>query len=836
MEPPVAPELVWGLLPRLLGLVYVVAFLSLARQVVPLVGRRGLSPLHRRLDALHAELPAPRRWLEQPTLLWFGRARLRRSDDLLALLPWVGVLGGVLAMIGGPVGWVGLFLGWACFLSLDVCALWLPWDTLLLEAGFLALFLPGTAALPELTATELPLPAVAFLFRWLVVRLMWGFAKLKFVGTERGDSLYLQGFLTWLPMPTKLAWLAQKAPAPVLRAGCAFMWTAEVVAPALCLVPGWPRLLGGGLLVALMLGIWATGNWGHFNPAYAALCVVMLDTASSLSDVWAPGELATTGAVVVTGVLAAHFALGLLLFPLNSWVTQAALQWNADRFTWRRPWLERLLCGLRMLNRLRLVSAYGVFPPNTSPPIKMVPRLEGRRGEDEPWTPIPWRVLVTGERSPPRLVAPHHPRLDHSAIYVGLGLDETDSIGGIMFEARPLGTSPYAEDSWLRRLAQRVLEGEPGIQRLLGEHPFRERPPTQVRVVQQALKPTSLAERRRSGRWWHSRTMYVLHGPVTSDPGLWERWPPPPEASHPELAHWRRRSPSLARLRAAARAADARATAAATRTDDVSARPTGWLRAALHADDAVSAEDVAGFWTVFVPLVSDPRRRDDWDALPRTVAALRSDLGVERLRVFERIHQRAVHLLEERLEPHVYGEAHPRWTVAHGFQFHAALSALVFDGEAAYEAAWRAPASALPRLANLDTAALLYPTAVFRWEMVRAVVLCLRSRTELSRAPDMPFGLGRYREFLLSLDVAPVWFPTCLKSDDGAWTVPAAPFEEPPGPEVHDPWPGRVGDARDADVQDTPDAAGRGNTTRPPRDDGPGSPQTVSGKGGFTRS
>ena len=51
-----------------------------------------------------------------------------------------------------------------------------------------------------------------------------------------------------------------------------------------------------------------------------------------------------------------------------------------------------------------------------------------------------------------------------------------------------------------------------------------------------------------------------------------------------------------------------------------------------------------------------------------------------------------------------------------------------------------------------------------------------------------------------------------------------------------DPWPGRVGDARDADVQDTPDAAGRGNTTRSPRDVGPGSPQTVSGKGGFTRS
>ena len=83
--------------------------------------------------------------------------------------------------------------------------------------------MPAAHALPELTATELPLPSVAFLFRWLVIRLMWGFAKLKFIGTKRGDSLYLQGFLTWLPMPTRLGWLFQHAPPVLLRLG----WTAR---------------------------------------------------------------------------------------------------------------------------------------------------------------------------------------------------------------------------------------------------------------------------------------------------------------------------------------------------------------------------------------------------------------------------------------------------------------------------------------------------------------------------------------------------------------------------------------------------------------------------------
>ena len=755
-------------------MVFALAFLSLSRQVVPLVGSRGVSPLALRLARLRRDVPAPRCWFEQPTLFWFNH-----SDRALALLPWVGVLGGVLAVIGGPVGWVGLFLCWICYLSLDVCGLWLPWDTLLLEVGFLSLFLPATNALPELTASAAPLASVAFMMRWLVIRLMWGFAKLKFIGTEKGDGHYLQGFLCWLPMPTPLGWLFQKAPKLPLRLGCVFMWTAEVVAPLLCWFPGTPRLVGAALLAMLMLGIWATGNWGHFNLAYLGLCVVMLDSQATLGDMFAEGAPPWQAApdVFVHATMATLFFLSVVLFPLNSWVTQSATQWNADRFTWRRPWLDRLLRGLRLFNRLRLVGAYGVFPPNTSPPIKMVPVLEGSH-DGETWTPIPWKFMPVGERSPPLFVAPHHPRLDHSCIYVGLGLNEGDPVGGLMFEVKPHGMSSYSHESWVQRVVQRVLEGEPGVLSLLGENPFPERPPTWVRVVHQCLRPTSLAERRRSGRWWHARNLCVLHAPVRSDPGVWERWLPEPEAVHPELTHWRRQSPTLRTMREAAEGGVPLREAVRTGAG------TGTGAGAGSDTDAfpITADDVHEFWATFVPFVGDASRRDDWSKLPNVVAAVEALFGAERLRVFERIHQRAVHLLEGRVEPHVYGEAQPRLAIDHAFHLQGVLHAAVFDGEQAFQTYWDEPARLVERAADLDVAALLYPTALFRWNLVRYVVLSLQSRTALSRAPDMPFGIGRYKQFLLDVDAGPQWFPVCDKAEDGWWTVDAEQFEQGSGP------------------------------------------------------
>src|SRR5262245_53707094 len=71
---------------RLLGFVYLAAFYSLARQVLPLIGEQGLTP-SANYYARIAE--ATSRWqgfLALPSLFW-----LRISDGLLAGLSYLGV-------------------------------------------------------------------------------------------------------------------------------------------------------------------------------------------------------------------------------------------------------------------------------------------------------------------------------------------------------------------------------------------------------------------------------------------------------------------------------------------------------------------------------------------------------------------------------------------------------------------------------------------------------------------------------------------------------------------------------------------------------------------------
>src|SRR5688572_13852194 len=144
----VAPELVWGLVPRFLGALFAVAFVSLASQILGLSGSRGISPVRDQLRAMRTHFPGPARFVRMPTLLW-----LNGSDTTLRVLPYVGMAAGLFAVCGGPGTRLALFTCYALYLSFDLAALMFPWDCLLFEAGILAPFLPEPQALPNLASS-----------------------------------------------------------------------------------------------------------------------------------------------------------------------------------------------------------------------------------------------------------------------------------------------------------------------------------------------------------------------------------------------------------------------------------------------------------------------------------------------------------------------------------------------------------------------------------------------------------------------------------------------------------------------------------------------------------
>ena len=124
---------------RLLAVVYGIAFVSLWVQVDGLIGSGGILPANQTLEMIGSSptLGLGRYWIA-PTLCWFSSA-----DWFLSALCGAGVALSAALLLGlAPRAClIGL---WAAYLSLATVSrefLWFQWDGLLLEAGFLAIFL-----------------------------------------------------------------------------------------------------------------------------------------------------------------------------------------------------------------------------------------------------------------------------------------------------------------------------------------------------------------------------------------------------------------------------------------------------------------------------------------------------------------------------------------------------------------------------------------------------------------------------------------------------------------------------------------------------------------------
>jgi hypothetical protein len=700
----VDPLLIWGLIPRFIGLLYVIAFGGLAPQIVATIGAHGIGPVAPRLAQARRDYPGFRRFTIFPSVLWISS-----SDRTLRMLPWIGVAAGVVCMVGGPYAVYAQILAVVLWRSLEPAALIYPWDTMLMEAGFLTLFLPQIGVLPSIQALHAPYPSVVFMVQFLVLRLMLGFGKVKFIGTKREDSLYLRGFFAWSSV-TPGSWFAHHLPAFVLRAMLLFMFVGEVVAPVLGFIPGTPRVISFALLVMLMIGIQSTGNWGYFNLGYALLCLCLLDTSASLADLWHEpfrAGLLTYPDLALNTLMGVLFATGLLyLVGSESWSSRTSVHWPFDDVAWNRPWLRGLLAYLRALSPLRIVNGYGVFPPSAQPPMLQVPTFEGSH-DGVTWKPYRYRFLATSATQAPCYFAPYHPRLDMGTAYTATCVYDGSLYGSLISDGTPYGS--YARSSWLERTCQRLLEGDAPVLSLFGENPFAEAPPSWMRVCTLVMTPTTLEMRRRTGHWWHVRRLGLIVQPMQK-----ESWPdalgvPEPEVFHPDWVEYRRHAAPLKAIGAAFRAGEA---------------PSA---AIVHASDFTPRE-VRRFWDEFVPQAN--QQRGQFERHVECARALEVRFGMEQVARFERILERYAWLLRLRTERHQFADATPNLPIKSNFRYHLFLQELVMDGEAAYLGYLDDVARVVERFASstdetqiwtlalLRNHALLQHIAAFRWTMV----------------------------------------------------------------------------------------------------------------------
>ena len=477
---------------RLLGLVYLVAFASLAPQILGLIGADGLLPAAGYLDRAH-ELWGAAAYYRLPTLLWLGS-----SDSFLVGVCWVGMALSVAAMAGIVPRAVFPAL-WICYLALVVAGqdfLAFQWDVLLLETGLLAaVYSPAGLRVPLGAGHE---PRAAG--RWLV----WGLAfKLTFLS---GVTKLLSGDATWRnltalayhyetqPIPTWLGWYAHNAPEWLGTLSIGVMFFIELVVPFVILVPARFRRLriaGCGLLCLLQVLIAATGNYGFFNLLALVLYLSLLDDAAVASllrlgvstagmpqDRRRPApawrQLARAG---VTALLVGLSALTLVRevrrpAPMPAW---------ADTLL---GWVEPF----------RSVNGYGLFRVMTTQRLEIV--VEGS-ADGSTWLEYPFRWKPGDPARAPGFVQPHMPRLDWQMWFAAL--------------------DPRGNSHWLFALTGGLLENDPAALDLLDRAPFPEAPPRFVRMMMYRYRFTT-SEEAAGGAWWIREQLGPLTEPLTRQP------------------------------------------------------------------------------------------------------------------------------------------------------------------------------------------------------------------------------------------------------------------------------------------------------------------------------
>src|SRR5205809_205514 len=248
---------------RLLGLVYFVAFLVAARQIIPLIGQSGLLPaetfLHRVEGHFGSRIAA---FVQLPSLFWF-----KASDRFMVAVAWAGV-GLSLIVSVGYANALLMALLWALYLSfLHVGQDWYSygWEIQLLETGFLAIFLcPLVDGRPF--PRRPPPTALIWLFRWLAFRIMFGAGLIKI----RGDACWrdltcLDHHYETQPIPNPLSWWLHWRPHWFHQFGVLWNHFIELIVPWFAFWPCLGRHVAGGLLVSFQVILILSGNLSFLN-------------------------------------------------------------------------------------------------------------------------------------------------------------------------------------------------------------------------------------------------------------------------------------------------------------------------------------------------------------------------------------------------------------------------------------------------------------------------------------------------------------------------------------------------------------------------------------------
>ncbi|QPJ66488.1 MAG: DUF393 domain-containing protein [Candidatus Nitrohelix vancouverensis] len=469
----------------LLACIYFIAFGSLALQATGLLGSQGILPLESTLQAFAERGGEDRLW-RYPTLFW-----INSSDAFLMGVCFAGMALALLAALGA-VPMLVFFLLWFLYLSIvQVGGIFMgyQWDTLLLEAGVIAILLSPLQWWMAARARTEPSILAIWLCRLLLFKVMFSSGWVKAFG---GDSNWtelraLNFHYETQPLPTWLGWYAHQLPTSIQQVSVFVVFLIQLAVPFLIFGSRKCRVIAFFAFLFLQTLILLTGNYCFFNALTLTLCISLLDDDTLKR--WAPVFFNRRGATLlpkplplIHRTLIACFAMIWLV--LTIWTQTVPM---IDR-SYKPSGL--IAQANRWVSPFHSINSYGLFAWMTTLRREIV--IQGSRDGKE-WLDYTFKWKPGALDEAPRFVAPHQPRLDWQMWFAALG--------------------NYKRNFWLLRMMDQMLKGSQPVLGLFADNPFPERPPRYLRAVLFDYKFTDWETKSREGKWW-KRERLGLYAPV----------------------------------------------------------------------------------------------------------------------------------------------------------------------------------------------------------------------------------------------------------------------------------------------------------------------------------
>lgn len=456
------------LFERGLALVYLIAFVAVVNQFIPLLGEHGLLPVPRFIESVPVRL--------SPSLFY-----LRATDGVFRAAGWLGILLSLFALvalvhhrsgIAAGVVWGLLWLLYLSFVNVGQVFYGFGWESLLLEAGFFTIFAgAGTVA---------PAMLLNWIYRWTLFRLMFGAGLIKL----RGDACWLNltcldYFYETQPIPNALSWYFHRLPRPVLHGGVVFNHVVELIVPFGYFLPQPFAGIAGLITIVFQLTLIIGGNLSWLNWLTIVLAFTTLDNRF-LS--WLPVSLPDIAPMpsvqrVVT------YALALLVGALSIPPAINMLSPNQVMNT--------------SFNSLHVVNTYGAFGSITRERDEIV--IEGTDAatidEHTIWQEYQFKGKPGDPGRRPAQIAPYHLRLDWLMWFAAMGSAQ--------------------DEPWFSELVVKLLQGQKDVVGLFAGNPFSDRPPRWIRARLYRYTFTTAAERHTTGRWWNRELLSEYFPPVS---------------------------------------------------------------------------------------------------------------------------------------------------------------------------------------------------------------------------------------------------------------------------------------------------------------------------------